>query len=211
MLKQIVTILTITLISTTAFSQQGITWTIQDKMFNVGDTVKADFNISDFNNIVAYQFAMKFDTSVFTFLGVEFAPNNPLQLNSGDFGFYQLPKGLIRHLWSNPYGQSIPTNTYMFSYKFKAKKAGQLSKILTLVKCCINPPLNPMSYYYLLNYQKLYVNYVNTPTGQVQSKRLIKPIEPIEPIKSDSTFIIEVNTQVPVTVKVNGTTVTIKQ
>jgi len=55
------------------------------------------------------------------------------------------------------------------TYKFVAKQAGSLSSKLTLATCCLNPPLNPMSYRWVLTYQPLTVAYIapseETTTG----------------------------------------------
>lgn len=136
-----------------------LNWSVQDISFSAGDTVRAEFQVFGFDSIAAYQFAMKFDTGALAFLGVSFPPANPLGLDAGDFGFYQVGKGILRHLWSNPYSQSVPDGSHIFTYIFKAKTASALSAKLWLQKTGLNPPLYPVAYDYFLNWMPLNVSF----------------------------------------------------
>jgi len=138
----------------------NLLWTIEDKAYDAGDIVTAEFNVTDFNNITAYQFAMKFDTSNLEFVGVEFPTTNPLSLTSNLFSWegkkgYRVGKGEVRHLATFPKGKTLTNGTVVFKYVFKAKEAGILSENLALGTCCLLLPLKPLAYNYRLNLQTL--------------------------------------------------------
>lgn len=139
-----------------------LNWTIQDVSFSTGDTVHAEFSVYDFDSISAYQMAMRFDTGALVFLGVAFPDDNPLDLSvPNEFGFYQVNKGILRHLWSDIWSRTLDDGTHVFTYSFRAKQSGSLSADLWLATCCLNPPMNPMAYRYPLQYMPLTVVYVN--------------------------------------------------
>lgn len=143
-----------------------LTYLLEDKSYEAGDLVTAEFTTKDFNAITGYQFAMKFDSTNLSFVGVEFPASNPLGLTSGYFSWpnkpgYRVDPGTIRHLFSIPKGKTLADNTKIFSYVFKALKSGTLSDNLSLATCCLKLPLKPSAYYYKNNYQTFSVEYSN--------------------------------------------------
>lgn len=147
-------------------SAQSLDWQVFDQDFTAGDTVTADFTVYGFNQITAYQFAMRYDTGVLAFIGVTFPPGNPMDLTTGCFSWhgkpgYNVKPGELRHGRSMPYGETFADGTSVFSYVFKAKQSGMLSQKCTLATCCLSPPLNPMSYRWVLEYQPLTVAYIS--------------------------------------------------
>lgn len=144
---------------------QSLDWQIPDVTFNQGDTVPADFYAYGFDSITAYQFAMLFDTGALAFVGVTFPPVNPMGLSDGCFSWhgkpgYNIKPGELRHARSMPYSKTFADGTHGFSYVFVAKQAGTLSQKLTLSTCCLYPPLNPISYRWVLVPQSLSVSYI---------------------------------------------------
>lgn len=144
---------------------QSLDWQIPDVQFSTSDTVQAQFYCFGFDSITAYQMAMKFDTGALKFIGVSFPDGNPMQISLGCFSWpgkpgYNVKPGELRHGRSMPYGSTFPDGTHGFSYVFVAKQSGALSQKLTLSTCCLNPPMNPMSYRWPLIYQPLTVAYV---------------------------------------------------
>lgn len=139
---------------------------VQDKSFKKDDIVTADFTVKDFTDISAYQFAILFKATGLTPQGVIIPEDNPLGLSeTGNFGFYQVAKGNIRTLWSKVGGMAIPDDTLIFSLKFKALKDSTLKSELSLSKCCLNPPLNPMCYHHPLTYGPLTLTFLPIPTA----------------------------------------------
>lgn len=144
---------------------QSLDWQVQDTEFSTGDTVTADFSAYGFNQITAYQFAMLYDTGALAFVGVTFPPGNPMGLNTGCFSWhgkpgYTVKPGELRHARSMPYGKTYADGTQGFSYVFTAKQPGTLSQEMTLSTCCLYPPMNPISYRWVLNMQPLTVAYI---------------------------------------------------
>lgn len=153
---------------------QSLDWQVQDAEFSTGDTVTASFAAYGFNQITAYQFAMLYDTGALAFVGVTFPPGNPMGLSLGGFSWhgkpgYNVKPGELRHLRSMPAGKTYADGTHGFNYVFTAKQNGTLSQEMTLATCCLYPPMNPVSYRWVLTPQPLTVAYIapseTTATG----------------------------------------------
>lgn len=147
-----------------------ISWTYEDKSYQPGDLVTAEFKVSGFTKVSCYQFAMLFDTSKLSFVGVEFPSDNPLKLNTNLFSWagkpgYRVKANEVRHLASFVVkdGKTLPDNTRVFNYVFKAKQEGTLSDDFAVATCCLYPPLNPIAYTFPLYPAKLTVSYVTPP------------------------------------------------
>lgn len=162
---------------------QSLDWQIQDDEYTTGDTVPANFYAYGFNQITAYQFAMLYDTGALAFVGVTFPPGNPMGLSTNQFSWhgkpgYNVKPGELRHLRSMPYGKTYSDGTHGFSYVFVAKQAGTLSEDMALATCCLYPPLNPISYQWVLIPQSLTVAYIapgeTTATGAAPLEELVR-------------------------------------
>jgi len=153
---------------------QSLDWQIPDVTFNQGDTVRADFYAYSFDSITAYQMAMLFDTAALKFVAVTFPAGNPMGLSSDCFSWhgkpgYNVKPNELRHLRSMPYSKTFADGTPGFSYVFTVKQSGTLSEKLTLSTCCLYPPMNPISYRWVLVPQSLSVAFIapseTTATG----------------------------------------------
>lgn len=141
-----------------------LTYILEDKSYEAGDLVTAEFTTKDFNAITGYQFAMKFDPTNLSFVGVEFPASNPLGLTSSYFSWpnkpgYRVDPGTIRHLFSIPKGKTLADGTKLFSYVFRALTPGTLSDNLALATCCLSLPLKPLAYDSKLNLVNLSLGY----------------------------------------------------
>lgn len=141
-----------------------LNWSIENKSYSKGDIVVAEFKVVNYTDIASYQFGMKFDTNNLEFVGVEFPATNPLQLSTNYFSWngkpgYRVGPGEIRHLFSNAKGKTLPKNTKVFSYVFKAKQTGELDDNLSLATCCLSLPLKPLAYNSKLNLLNLSLTY----------------------------------------------------
>lgn len=196
-------LLFILLLSPILSAAQSLDWQITDKTFSAGDTVTADFSAYGFDSITAYQFAMLYDTGALAFIGVTFPPGNPMGLSSGGFSWhgkpgYNVKPGELRHLRSMPYSKTFADGTHGFTYVFTAKQSGTLSQKMTLATCCLSPPLNPMSYRWILNYQALTVSYV--APGELLSVTSLKSQVRIYP--NPTTDALWIDSPTPVIVRV---------
>lgn len=99
---------------------------IPEKQFSAGDTVTADFYVTGFDSISAYQFAIQFDSLEIAFLDIA-TDSSALGLSPDDFGLWTLSKARIPTVWTNPYSSSLPPNSYLFSIRFIAQENGLLS------------------------------------------------------------------------------------
>lgn len=104
---------------------------VQNKSFSAGDTVTADFYVTGFDSISAYQFAIQFDSLEIEFLDVA-TDSSALGLSPDDFGLWTLNKARIPTVWSNPWSSTLPPNSYLFSIRFIAQVNGDLFGSLRL-------------------------------------------------------------------------------
>lgn len=150
-------------------------WTIEDQIFEVGDTVTAPFRVFFFDSIAAYQFAVQFDTITLSLTGLELPNPTSIPMANlndsmfvdftdtllipscimGDFGFCTY--GQVRHVWSNPYSSSTGDNSLIFTLYFVANESGILSENLSKA----NFILNSVAYDFQLNYMPLNIVFVD--------------------------------------------------
>lgn len=141
-------IILLTLLTNLLYSQ--ITFKYQNQPFNQGDTVLIPFTVEGFNNLGAYQFSLRLDTSVFDFCIV----NNSTVVYSGSltgissswYGKpgYSLKKGEFRTNWLNVYGKTLTNGTQVFSLRVKAKASSNICQGVQLWSN--NPDCYPIAY-----------------------------------------------------------------
>lgn len=86
---------------------------------NVGDTVDFPVTVSHFNNIIALQLAIRYDTAQFSYAGVHLGAN-PLSLDGNTF--FSLGQHLIL-IWIDLNAVTLPDDTELFRLRLKAKTA----------------------------------------------------------------------------------------
>jgi len=111
-----------------------VIWTLQDRVLEAGEAVTLDFNVSNFNDIAAYQFAVQFDPSYLAFSHIETVSSSLPSLSAdANFGLYNIAEGEIRTLWTNVYGQNVANGTTVFRLHFTAQQGGlKLSEVFAL-------------------------------------------------------------------------------
>ena len=108
-----------------------LTWTIQDRVLQAGETVDAVFKASNHTDLAAWQFALRFDPAQLRFEHVEaLAPALSLDA-AGNFGTYNIAEGELRALWSVAQGVTLEGGTPVFRVRFTAQESGRkLSELL---------------------------------------------------------------------------------
>ncbi|MBX2889604.1 MAG: HYR domain-containing protein [Saprospiraceae bacterium] len=111
---------------------EPVLWTVQDRVLQAGEEVVAEFAVSNFNDIAAYQFALNFDPSRLKFERIETTGNLPLSMNA-NFGLFKVEEGEIRALYAVVQGKDLSNGTAVFRVHFTALESGQkLSDLLGL-------------------------------------------------------------------------------
>lgn len=108
---------------------EEIVFELNDEQLEIGNTYKLDFRAEDFEEIVGYQFTIKFDTEALTFIDFE---SSELALNKNNFGMTQLEDGVITTSWFDVEHQNLQKDAVLFSLVFDAKSNESLSKTITI-------------------------------------------------------------------------------
>lgn len=112
---------------------QGVTFYAYDQQFQTGDTVRAKVYVSGFNAITAFQWAIMANPAYLTRQAIEVSGALPGYDNS-HFSVqspgYNVQAGEIRSVWTDPYGETLPDETHVFTAVFVAQQPGKLSETI---------------------------------------------------------------------------------
>lgn len=109
--------------------KESLIFELKDQSFQAGEAVVATFSAKDFTEVLGYQFELLFDPNSIDYQGFE--QGAIISLSTENLGLTQVEKGKIRTSWDEAVGVTLTDETVMFTFKFKAKKAGKLSEILS--------------------------------------------------------------------------------
>lgn len=130
-------ILTIFAVFPFVFNAQNVNWTFENKSFNAGDTVEVKFRVTNFTDIGAFQYTLKFDTA-----NLYLRPTTKVTFTgafpSYGVGCFAFPGTSankpweIRTVWTNVQGKTLGPNTQTHSLWFIAKKSSSVCASLQL-------------------------------------------------------------------------------
>lgn len=96
-----------------------------------GNEYRIDFKAKDFQNLVAYQFALNFDESFLNFKNIEIG--NLPSLSQESFGLGHVEDGIITTMWYQIEAENLADETVLFSLVFDAtQNAEHLSDLFTI-------------------------------------------------------------------------------
>ena len=108
-----------------------LVWKTQDRVLKAGETFEVNFEALNFHDLLAYQFALRFDASKLQLETVESA--EALLLTEENFGLFNVDNGEIRNTWYAAESRTLNEETKVFKYRFKALEDGvKLSEILSI-------------------------------------------------------------------------------
>ena len=84
----------------------------------------------DFKEILGFQFSLEFDPSALSYRGFE--KGRLTSLNANNFGYHLMNEGWITCSWHANDHFSVQDGEVLFELKFKAKKEGLISELLSL-------------------------------------------------------------------------------
>ncbi|MFK7808332.1 MAG: T9SS type A sorting domain-containing protein, partial [Saprospiraceae bacterium] len=103
----------------------SLVFEIEDKGIETGEEFEVEFKARDFNQIIGFQYALKFDHKSLDFISVE--ADGLTTLSEANFGFRFLEEGVITTSWHNMEAVTMHNETAVFRMKFKAVRSGKLS------------------------------------------------------------------------------------
>ncbi|HMW38900.1 MAG TPA: T9SS type A sorting domain-containing protein, partial [Saprospiraceae bacterium] len=106
-----------------------LSFEIDEKNLDAGGTYKVDFKSSDFDNIIGYQFTLRFDASALSFEGME---AGVLNTDESNFGINRLNQGIITTSWDAQEVASFGKSEVLFSLIFKANKRVKASQVFAI-------------------------------------------------------------------------------
>ena len=106
-------------------------WSVQDKLVQAGEEFTVDFKAYGFDELLALQFALRFDPEKLQMLDILPVDNGPLQ--QGNFGTWNLAGGEIRSVLAMAQTLSWTDGAASFRLRFKALEDNVLlSQVLSL-------------------------------------------------------------------------------
>lgn len=107
--------------------------TIPDVEGQIGDTITLDFQVRNFKEVVGVQFDFRFDTSMMSFVGLDFGDLEVI--GWGSFGFQGVEEGSVRFSWADFANNSftMADHSHLFSIKVKVEQAiGSLEGMVSI-------------------------------------------------------------------------------
>jgi hypothetical protein len=102
---------------------------IDEIAFNNGQDVRVDFKAADFNDMLGYQFTLKFNQTNLQFVDVV---AGALNIDASNFGFSYLDQGLITTSWNDMKSVNVQDGEVLFSLVFKGLTSAELSKSINI-------------------------------------------------------------------------------
>ena len=103
---------------------------IPDQSLELGKEYSIPINVSEFEELLGYQFTLEFDFQALEFLGVE--AGNVENINENNFGFSYLKQGLITTNWINKQSEKLIGDEALFYLNFRALKNIKLSDLIKI-------------------------------------------------------------------------------
>ena len=137
---------------------------LEDQRFVADEILTITFNANNFEEVLGYQFELKFNTEVIDFQ--QFKKGAIENLSDSNFGWNEVNKGLIKVSWDDRDGWTIANGKALFTFQFKAKKSGTLSQIISFE----NGALSPQAY-------SIYDETYNLKINFKEQESIIKTVE----------------------------------
>lgn len=122
------------LLSTILYSQDTLQWYAVNQYFGPNQNITVPIKTHNFEEIFAFQYGLKFDTTFLTLDSVSFYNTLPGYDLDG-FGFNWIPPNLIPKnnittLWTDAYGYSLPNGTQIYNLHFTTHQSGWIKDVL---------------------------------------------------------------------------------
>jgi hypothetical protein len=134
---------------------EALFFDVENQEFVAGEIVNVIFRSNKFNAVLGYQFELNFNPEIMEFQTFKNAALDKMTVNN--LGLKQVEKGRIRASWDNREGQTLADDKALFSFQFKAKKAGNLKELLHVTRGALQPQIytdNEATYALKLNFKE---------------------------------------------------------
>ena len=106
-----------------------LSFVIENKKVNAGESFDVIFQAKDFNLIKGYQFTLGFDNNTMTFEEIH---TELTGLDEGNFGLMKIEEGAITTSWNNAKGIQMENDADLFTLTFKAKQTFNLKEAFSI-------------------------------------------------------------------------------
>ncbi len=114
---------------------EELTFVVEDKEVQAGETFEVAFKANNFINLFGYQFALQFDASTLQLADIEIG--DLTNLTETNFGLTMLDRGIITTSWDNSKNILHDNNTVLFTLVFEANTNTTLSEAFHISKTTI--------------------------------------------------------------------------
>lgn len=94
-----------------------------------GELYRVEFKSSDFENIIGYQFTLKFDNKNLRFESIE---GGALNVDQANFGTNHTENGILTTSWNHKTAQSIGKDAVLFSVVFRALSSESIGGLMAI-------------------------------------------------------------------------------
>lgn len=102
---------------------------LEDQLVDAGETFSVSFNATDFDEILGYQFTLKYNADQVNFEDME--PYELRSLNADNFGV-RVDEGIITTSWNRETPLSLTKGSTAFTLTFTAKEPVRISEVISL-------------------------------------------------------------------------------
>ena len=115
--------------SSTKRSNDKLHLEIENVKTVAGELYKVEFKSSDFENIIGYQFTLKFDQKNLSFESIE---AGALNVDNSNFGTNQTENGILTTSWNNKTAQTMGSDAILFTIVFRALTNESIGGLLAI-------------------------------------------------------------------------------
>lgn len=111
--------------------QRTVRFISRDRLLKAGQTFDVDVRVSDFTDLAALQFALRFDTDALAFESL--TPQSGFPVDASNFTYFNLDQGEIRAVWVSATPRSASAKATALRLRLTAKADGvRLSEALNI-------------------------------------------------------------------------------
>ncbi|MFN8280061.1 MAG: HYR domain-containing protein [Saprospiraceae bacterium] len=110
-------------------TNQSLKLEVDEMDLQAGQEVTVNFRGINFEQIEGYQFSLKFDNSMLSYVGSE---SSKLTMNETNFGERYLDRGILTTSWNSNRGESSGSQEVLFRLKFRVLRNGLLSHAMMI-------------------------------------------------------------------------------
>ncbi|MEL6864504.1 MAG: HYR domain-containing protein [Bacteroidota bacterium] len=109
---------------------------LEDRAVSAGELVELEVSADNFQDILAYQWTLEFDTEVLEYVGADHGELN--NFSDQNIGLLALDQGILTMIWYDALANSLKTDELLFTLRFRAKSdLAKLSHVFQLANTAL--------------------------------------------------------------------------